>query len=634
MPGWTAEKRQRTEAAFYQFLARCYINSRDYGRVCLGENLYWGQREVIKQIFDALQEDVHKVYILKSRQLGVSTLIRALTVFLTGISRGLKGAIVFDTDFNKEESRSELATMIDELPKSLKFPTVQTNNRVAITLQNQSKVLFFAAGTKKTKSGGTLGRSVGLSIVHSSEICSWDNEEGLEAFENSLSDINPDRLYIYESTARGFNAWFKMWTEARKDPAHCRCIFLGWWSKDTQRIERDHPDWAMYGEQSSTEKEAQKIKYVAKHYGFEVAQEQLAWVRRKMDPSAQKEGDAEPEFEGSAMRVQEQPWVEMEAFQQTGSIFFPSDKLTELSAKYATERFQAYMFLAGAEFFDMRVMKANSTKQMDLKVWEEPVQDSTYVMGIDPAYGENEDNDRSSIQVCRCYADGLDQVAEYASPLVNTKQLAWVIAALIGWYGEGNNKIKYALELNGPGQAVFNELRSMRQQIDSGYQLQQYQERGLQDIFRNVRTYIYTRPDGIGVGSSFHIKTQVQLKILFMNRLRDFVTNGGFHVKSLDLIDEMKTIAQEGDSISAPKSMRDDRVLAAAFAVHCWEEGPRKELISQKWTRETDTAKRRSDPTDLLNLYHKNQLQAFFDTKRQSRQIQWRTAQRRSWRHG
>jgi len=42
-------------------------------------------------------------------------------------------------------------------------------------------------------------------------------------------------------------------------------------------------------------------------------------------------------------------------------------------------------------------------------------------------------------------------VAEYASPLVNTRQLAWVIASLLGWYGSGNATARYIMELNGPG---------------------------------------------------------------------------------------------------------------------------------------------------------------------------------------
>src|SRR5579859_7368563 len=164
MAGWSKKKRDATEAAFYQFLNCCYINSRDKGRICLGEHLYEGQRRAITEIFDALENDVHDIYILKSRQLGMSTIIRALAIFLIGIHKGLKGAIVFDTTDNKNESRAEIEVMIDELPPRLKFPSIKNNNRGGLTLSNDSKVLFMSAGVRKTKTSGTLGRSVGLSL--------------------------------------------------------------------------------------------------------------------------------------------------------------------------------------------------------------------------------------------------------------------------------------------------------------------------------------------------------------------------------------------------------------------------------------------------------------------------------------
>ena len=253
-------------------------------------SLYDGQKRVITEIFDALEADLHDIYILKSRQLGISTVIRALVIFLIGVHKGVKGAIVFDTADHKDEARAENETMIDDLPASLKFPAIKKSNRSELTLKNDSKVLFMAAGIRKQKTGGGLGRSVGLSIAHCSELCSWDNDEGLEAFRNSLSDANPDRLYIWESTARGFNAWWQMWEEARKDTTHCKCIFLGWWSKDIQRIERGTPDFAMYGETPPSDAEIEKMKSVKELYGHEVTPEQLAWVRRKMNPALARRG--------------------------------------------------------------------------------------------------------------------------------------------------------------------------------------------------------------------------------------------------------------------------------------------------------------------------------------------------------
>lgn len=634
MAGWSTDKRERVELAFYQYLNRCYVNSRDGGRICLGDAIFEGQRRVITEIFDGLEEDIHTFVILKSRQLGISTIIRALTIFLLGIFPGLKGAIVFDTDNNKVESRSELEVMIEELPRSLKFPQIKTSNRSGLMLNNNSKVLFMSAGVKKSKSSGTLGRSVGLSVAHGSELCSWDNEEGWEAFKASLSDTNPDRIYIWESTARGYNFWHDVCQEAKNDPHHQRFIFIGWWSKDSQRIDRDHPDFELYGTTPPSEKEAYKIKLVKELYGIEITPEQLAWVRRNADPTAHGEGDTDPDFEPSALRLQEQPWTEEDAWQQTGSVFFPQATLTEITGKDVSRKFSSWMFLPGAEFVDMKVIKAPNARNIDLKVWEEPDPDGVYAMGVDPAFGENPDNDRSSIEIFRCYADGMDQVAEYASPLINTRQLGWVIAALLGWYGGGANAvIKYGLELNGPGGAVFTALRELKAVIDSGIQRQDFEERGLQNIFRNVRSYLYTRVDGMGAGLNYHIKTTGPLKITFLERFRDFVTNETCRLRSLELVDEMKTVAREGDSIKAPGTMKDDRVLSSAFAVHVWETGLRRMLMTQRRTREAEAARKRLSIVDQVQLYNTNQLGAFFQQKQRLRVQAQRAALKQTWRY-
>lgn len=634
MPGWSKEKRLAVEGAFYEYLDKCHVNSKDDGWISLGQNLYEGQRHLVTQIFDALEADKHKIYVLKSRQLGISTLIRALTIFLLGLHKGLKGAIVFDTAENKNESRAELEVMINDLPKSLQFPPIKSSNRAGLQLANDAKILFMSAGVRKSKTSGTLGRSVGLTIAHLSELCSYDNDEGLEAFEQSLSENNPERLYIYESTARGFNRWWEIWNEARKDPHHSVCIFLGWWSKNTQRIDKSDPDFLRYGEQEPSEKELQKIEEVKEKYGVTITAEQLAWVRRKYDPTASREGDAAPEYEGNVTRVQEQPWTEQESFQQTGAVFFAPEKLTDMTNKWVSPKFTTWMFGTGVEFVDMKIYKAANARSVELKVWEEPDPEGVYVLGIDPAFGENENNCRSAIQVLRCYADGCDQVAEYAWPLVNTRQLAWVIAALLAWYGANRAEARYILELNGPGGAVFNELRSLKHQIESvSYIDKQVQEQGLKDVFRNVKTYIYTRNDSMGAGTNYHFKTNQQLKIMILERLRDFVSNGMLRVHSMDLIDEMKTIAREGDSISAPGSMKDDRTIAMALAVHCWEERIRKNLIVQKKTRDAEVARKRLSITDQVYLFQQNQLGSFFGRQRLNRLNQQRQLTRAAWRN-
>src|ERR1700677_2565923 len=579
MDGWSREKRLAFEEAFYAFLQQCRINSKNLGTVSLGANLYYGQKRFITAILDGLENDIHDFYCLKSRQLGITTICRAFSTFYLGIHRGLSGALVFDSNENKNLAREEFVTMIKDLPERLKFSDIAKDNRDGLILKNSSKILFKSAGVKKTKTSGTLGRSAGLAMAHLSELCSYDNDEGLISFRRSLSDSNPDRLYIYESRARGYNSWESYWRNAREDTAHCVCVFIGWWAHDGQKIERDSRDWALYGVQPPTPEEQAKINQVKEQYDYEITQEQLAWYRRLVDPAARDDGDVDAGFEGNSLQKQEDPWTEDEAFQQTGSTFFAGQSLKDQTEKYVQRKFTPYMFLGGSEFSDMKVYKAETTRNIELKVWEPPVQEAVYIVSIDPAFGENELNDRSSLQVLRCYADGVDQVAEYAYTMISTKHFAHVAAGIMAWYGnEPLSEVFYILEINGPGGAVLQELKSLKFQIENGYA--PMEEQGLRNIFRNVKQYMYARPDSLSGGASaWHWKTSPNNKEAIMEELRGFVSNGQFRIRSHDLIEEMKSVTRDGSSIAAEGSQKDDRVVAAAMGLHYWDSKIRRNLI-------------------------------------------------------
>ena len=629
------------ERGFYAFLMRCYVNSKEYGRICLGERLYDGQRQFIKAVFNALEADKHKVFVLKSRQLGLSTISRALSAFYIGMHDGMQGALVFDTMPHRDSARIELGKLIRNLDPSLKFPRVLgvggSGNRDSLQLENDARILFLSAGTQQRSTSGTLGRSEGLTMAHLSELCSYDNPEGLKAFEQSMSEFHPDRLYIYESTARGYNQWKDMWDGACADTIHCETLFLGWWSRGDQRIEQEDGDFEIYGREPPSSREQERINEVRKLYGVAITPEQLAWIRRKVDPTARPDGDTDAGYEAEDnVMLAEQAWTAEEAFQQTGSKFFGAKALTSITRKNASHNFKAYMYWAGEEF-PPRIFHAENLKMTELKVWEEPDPDGIYVLACDPAYGENEENDNSAIQVCRCYADGLDQVAEYSWPLVTTYQLAWVIASLLGWYGQNRAEIRYILELNGPGTAVFNELKNLKGKIEARRHVSGEDETGLADIFRNVRTYIYNRPDAMTVGYNYHWKTNINLKVTVMERLRDFVGNGKLRIRSFNTLTEMKSIAREGDSIEAPRGMRDDRTFAMALAVHYWETKIVNELVARRKTRDAEAARKRLSIIDQVSLFNQNHLEMFFNAKRQRRgglqaqmlRQQWRTQGRR-----
>jgi hypothetical protein len=252
-------------------------------------------------------------------------------------------------------------------------------------------------------------------------------------------------------------------------------------------------------------------------------------------------------------------------------------------------------------------------------VWEEPSREAHYAVGIDPAFGENPLNDRSAIQVLRCYADGMDQVAEYAFTLINTRQLAWVAASLLSWYGgQPGAEVRYILELNGPGTAVWNELRSLRQQIETGYPPFDGEE-GIKDTFRNVRAYLNQREDTLGASYNWHIKTSQASKVADLETLRDFVSNGQLHIRSRDTLDEMATIERDDNTIAAPKGKKDDRTLALAFAVRCWVHRIRPMLVARKLTREMVRINGDLSMPNRVQLFNQGQMELYFRNKQMDR---------------
>ena len=633
--GWDVERVGAFREGFFKFLPHVWINSKELGRIRLGDHIYHTQDRFLDFVFDALSRDVHDLKHSKSRQLGISTISRALSAFWLGVHGGLKGYCIYDTASHKEEGRIEMIDMIKSLPDSFKFPKIERENRDLLLLDNGSMVTFASAGTSESKSSGTLGRGSGVNFVHASEICSWKGGENLISFKNSLAQKFPDRLFLWESTGRGRNEWFDMCEEAKEDKHHQAFLFSGWWCREDQIISQNDPDFERYASAPLSKIEEYKIKIIGERYEHKITLEQLSWVRRYLDPLAKTEGDAPAEYVGDAMKVREQAWIEEDSWQTADAIFFAPEDIDKAYAN-VSRKFKTYTFQTGLEFTDTKVFPAPNSRSVHLKVWDEPEPHAVYVVSADVGFGANENNDRSAIQVLRCYADGVDQVAEYANPLITTRQFAWVILALAAWYAGDAADVFLIVELNGPGYSVWDEIDKVKRDIASGYQRDAAIEKGLGDVFRNVKNYLYTRPDSMSGGKSYHWKTSPGSgpagKVRLMERLRDFFSNGMIHIRSQPTLEEMQSVARDGDSIEAQGSKKDDRVLALAFAIRCWEERVRKKLSTLKRTRENEKARRLLTVTDQARLYHANMLENVFAQKRRTRN-QYEVALRRAqWR--
>jgi hypothetical protein len=559
---------------FYKFCSELKIETKEEGLKKMG-TLLGTQTYVMDEIQKGLDEDVHFFVILKGRQLGITTISLALDLYWQFTHPGWQGTLVADTEENRDMFRSTLAMYIEGLPKEYKIPLV-AHNRNQMVLKNRSRLFYQIAGNKSR-----LGQGKAITYLHGTETASWGNEEGLASLIASLAEKNPERLYMFESTAQGFNMFHDMYKTAKKAKTQ-RAIFCGWWRNEYYSVPADSNIYKVYWDGKLTGEEKEWHRDIKKLYGFEINSRQMAWWRWKMH-----EG-----IKDDALMYQEFPPTEDYAFVMTGTSFFSHTRCTEAAKTSKKTECDHYRYAFGQLFQDTEVLR--STERLGtLKVWEEPVDTAYYVIGADPAYGSSDWADRFCIQVYRCYADGLDQVAEFATSELNTYQFAWVIAHLAGAYK--NSTLN--LEVNGPGQAVINELRNLKRLASS---MGGATGRDLMDVLGSMQNYIWRRNDTLGgLSNSIGYLTTSNSKERMLQYMKDYFERGMMGILSMDTLEEMKGIVRESGFIGAPGRGKDDRVIASALAAVAYAEQIQPRLIAQKITRAVSAAHESYTPEQI-----------------------------------
>jgi hypothetical protein len=559
---------------FYKFCSELKIETKEEGLKKMGQ-LLGTQTYVMEEIQKGLAQDVHFFVILKGRQLGITTVSLALDLYWQFTHPGWQGTLVADTEENRDMFRSTLAMYMEGLPKEYKIPLV-AHNRNQMVLKNRSRIFYQIAGNKSR-----LGQGKAITYLHGTETASWGNEEGLASLIASLAEKNPERLYMFESTAQGFNMFHDMYKTAKSAKTQ-RAIFCGWWRNEYYSVPADSNIYKVYWDGKLSPEEREWTKDIKKMYGIEINSRQMAWWRWKMLEGIKDE----------SLMYQEFPPTEDYAFVMTGTSFFSSSRCTDAAKEAKKNLPDCYRYIFGQSFQDTEVMK--STERLGtLRIWEEPNDSAYYVIGADPAYGSSDWADRFCIQVFRVYANGLDQVAEFATSEMNTYQFAWVIAHLAGAYK--NSTLN--LEVNGPGQAVINEIRTLRRMAAS---MGNVMGKDLMDVLGNMQNYLWRRNDNLGgPGNSMGYLTTANTKERMLAYYKDYFERGMMNVFSMDLLEEMKTIVRENGFIGAPGRAKDDRVIAAALACVAFAEQVQPRLIAAKLTREISAMKEMRSAEEL-----------------------------------
>jgi len=538
--------------------------------------LWQSQRRFIHEVGSGLDRGVHKFNCLKSRQLGVTTVSLAIDVFWLALHANLIGCLVTDTEKNREANRMLLQKYVESFPDGYFGDTFKIikNNRSMLQFSNGARLDLLVAGVKDK--GTSWGEGVGYGFAHLTEVAAYGSAEGLKSLEEGFAQSNPDRLYIYESTAKGFNHWRSRYIDGLNDPLTARSFFIGWWAGDTNIIARKDPRFLQHGLHPPEFEEQELIDFVAREYGHKITAEQLAWIRWKTETAGAEQ----------TLLDQNQPWTADQAFVQTGYSFFQTRVITQDIKRIEEEGlpYRAYRYIVDGDFFNFRMVELHpgedDPRDIELKIWEEPEDEGKYVIGMDPAYGRNDHKDHHVISVWRCYADRMVQVAEYCTADVEAKHAAWVLFHL----GSAYKDCLINPEVGGPGALVLGEFDHLRQLLTMESNVSRIQARGWEDAAAHARMYLYKRPDSMGAGYVIGFATTWSTQSVLMHQLRGSYVSNELVIRSKALLQEMALVIQDDGHIGAPESRdencKDDRVFAMAFAVRAWRDWTRKEMMA------------------------------------------------------
>ncbi|MHC5058739.1 MAG: hypothetical protein ACYTKD_29120 [Planctomycetota bacterium] len=430
--------------------------------------------QLVKDGFD--DEEQIRVYVLKARQLGFSTVIKALEFWFVTlwpnrgsltVSHGMDSAqemfekhklfyAAAPSDFRPERKRSNR--------KEMKFERDPTDDEVAEAeaAGEEVDVGLRSSLLVQTAKDVNLGRSHTFQYVHASEFAAWEGVGNVKHAMVSLMAAVPktaNTCVFLETTAQGLgyakdfwdapdNGYYKLFVSWVADPEYRHDDYLRELPNGTEDLD-EIPD-GPYGN------EVDVANYVRSELAEwwpdteDVEHEvlcRLAW--RRYSIRVDHQGDLD-------LFQQEYPIHAQEAFLTSGDHVFDTRRLFDYKAALYEEG--GLRLIDEPQRYRLNKLKRSfdAAKYGPLKVYREPQKGRRYVIGADPSEGVGHGDAAAAVVLS---LPDLEQVAvfhagyrrheETQSP-VDPDDFADVLNALGRYY----NGAHIAVEVNGPGFAT------------------------------------------------------------------------------------------------------------------------------------------------------------------------------------
>jgi Terminase-like family. len=449
--------------------------------------------------------------VLKSRQLGITTLSCGYSIFLACTNSNTTCLLVSYSIDSATSIFEKLKQLYNDLPSALRVELI-ANNKKELKFVNGSRIICATCGSKDVARGLT------IRFAHLSEVGFMKDtiDRQLLAIEQALT---PNGKIILESTANGLNYFSELWNKAERKENLYKPFFFSWIDDKVMFADEYKMFCDRYKNQykklPSLDELDEKEKVL---YDEGASIEQLVWRRLKMANSS------ETSF------TQEFPSNPIEAFISTGNNIFNAEKIHERLSNIG------------------EVKTVNKPTNLPVSLvpwlnrglflWETPKAKQKYYIGVDS--GEGLGQDYSAFQVLT--EDGR-QVAEFKSNKIKPFQFA----ELVNDVGIYFNKALLVVEKASAGHTVVDKLKNDYKYANM-YKYKEYDARG------NAKKK---------VGFVTNSKT----KPLMINNFVELFETNQICINSKDLLSEMKLFAFKDGKMEATFGNHDDLVMSMAMAL-------------------------------------------------------------------
>ena len=553
------------EQDIIELIQRLQADPKLYFETCLKIQMF-GTGELVPFTLNPVQEILHymmerqlktldhvRMIVLKARRFGVSTYIQGRFFRHAAMNHNKVVQITTHSKAATDVMFSMARIMEQNLPPEIK-PQMRYSGKRDLHWGSEGGGLNSSYSLSTV--GGREVRGSKIDYLHCSEVASW-SQGGDDYLLGLLNCVvqGYDTEAVIESTASGVGGvYHDMFWDAHDGNSGWEAVFFPWYiyepyskpfvSEEEKEIFRDSlgSDPRYGGEEESGLLGTVCEFDVGKEdpLSFEVTLESLHWRRQCIKTQCQND-----------LRKfhQEFPSNARQAFVTTGRSVFDLDVLTEMvlsSEKRQREAPSDGFYVPVQAYKEGRIKEKYVIEAMDegdLQVWNRPLKDREYRIGVDVSEGLEIGRDTDWSVAVILDATKFEEVATLRTK-IDPDLLAWQLTSIGRWY----NNAQLFVERNNHGLVTLKFLSDVHLYPNI------YSEKILDE--RSSRT---ARKIG------FH--TTVKSKPLIVDYLKELIRERELTIHSPKLIDELQTfVNQPNGKMAAQPGSHDDCVMALAIA--------------------------------------------------------------------